>query len=384
MDGTSQLKVSVNTKAGNFLLAVGIYLQPSQWNSTLHIITNHPQKAFLNSHLTNLMLQAEQLLLFEQQKAGKALSKLKTKKLMESLFCSKQQVKAGEVESVFQQFAKDNSKKQRTREIYGTTWKKIKEFVGRESSSLSFDDIDLKWLRSFNRWLIPQCPAVNARAIHFRNLRAVFNAAIDDDITTNYPFRKFKIEHEKTRKRALSIQQLRELRTMPLKDWQRRYVDCFFLMFYLLGINGIDLLSAKQEQVVDGRLEYRRAKTGTLYSIKLEPEALEIINRYKGKKHLVNFGERYKDYTQFMAKLNNCLKELIPGCTSYYARHSVASIAAELDIPLDTIARMLGHSDPSKKITLIYVDFNQGKVDKANRKIIDYLFSDTAEVKEEE
>lgn len=373
LDGTSPLKVSINTKDGNFLLAVGIYLQPSQWNSTLHLVGKHPQKAFLNSHLTNMMVQAEQMLLTEQQKTGKALSKLQIKMLLTNLFCGKTKKEMGAVEKVFNQFINDNTKKQRTREIYDATWNKIKSFVGNDVSSLAFENIDLKWLKTFNAWLMPDCPTINARAIHFRNLRAVFNSAIDDELTTNYPFRKFKIEHEKTRKRSLAVLQIQELLTMQVKKWQQKYVDCFLLMFYLLGINGIDLLLAKKEQVIDGRLEYKREKTGTLYSVKLEPEALEIINRYKGKKHLLSFCDSRKSYRTFMDKMNKCMKQLIPGCTSYYARHSVASIAAELDIPIDTIARMLGHTDPTRKITLIYVDFNQKKVDEANRKVIDYV-----------
>ncbi len=68
-----------------------------------------------------------------------------------------------------------------------------------------------------------------------------------------------------------------------------------------------------------------------------------------------------------------CLDSIIPGCTSYYARHSVASIAAELDVPLDLIARMLGHTDTTRKVTLVYIDYNQKKVDKANRKVIDWM-----------
>ena len=58
------------------------------------------------------------------------------------------------------------------------------------------------------------------------------------------------------------------------------------LMFYLIGINAIDLFNLKQ--IVDGRIEYKREKTGKLYSIKVEPEAMEIINRYKGNKFLLN------------------------------------------------------------------------------------------------
>ena len=245
--------------------------------------------------------------------------------------------------------------------------------MGRDAESLTFEGITLKWLKKFEEWLMTDCPHLNARAIHFRNLRAVFNKALEDDLTTNYPFRKFKIGKEPTRKRSLTVEQLRTLHNMQLKPYQEKYVDVFFLMFYLMGINGIDLLNATPDQVVNGRLEYKRAKTGTLYSVKLEPEALEIIKKYKGKKHLLKFCDKLKSYRLFMCKMNQCLEKLIPGCTSYYARHSAASIAAELDVPLDTIARMLGHMDSTRRVTLIYVDFNQNKVDEANRKVIDYV-----------
>lgn len=373
-DGTYPLKMVLNTKEGNLLFSTDIKLKEEQWDSEQHIVVKHPQRVFLNAHLSTMMMDSEQILLAEKQKNGKALTKLQMKNALSSLF-SRKKVQTGEVENVFMKFIKDSSKAKRTQEIYETTWNKIKSYVGNDASSLSFADIDAKWLKSFNEWLMPDCPAVNARAIHFRNLRAVFNAAIDDEITNNYPFRKFKIEHEKTRKRALVVKQLKQLRNMPLKNWQKKYVDCFFLMIYLLGINGIDLLNAKPKQIINGRLEYKRAKTGTLYSVKIEPEALDIINRYKGEKYLLKFCDKRKSYRTFMDKMNKCLKDLIPGCTSYYARHTVASIASELNIPMDIIARMLGHNDSTKKITLIYVDFDQKKVDEANRRIIDYINS---------
>ena len=45
----------------------------------------------------------------------------------------------------------------------------------------------------------------------------------------------------------------------------------------------------------------------------------DSLLNYCGKQHLLCFCD----------KMNNCMKKLIPGCTSYYARHSVASIAAD-------------------------------------------------------
>ncbi len=354
------------------MISTGIDLLPTQWNNDKRIVVKHPRKAFLNTYLTEMLVKGEELLMTEQKKKGAALSKIQVKELISSLFCSCKE-QEGKVVALFKQMINDKNKRKRTQEIYAVTLRKIEKYLGKDVNSLTFEDIDLKWLKKFDEWLTTDCPHINARAIHFRNLRAVFNKALEEELTTNYPFRRFKIGKEPTRKRALTAEQLRTLHNMQLKPYQEKYVDVFFLMFYLMGINGIDLLNATPEQVVNGRLEYKRAKTGTLYSIKLEPEALEIIEKYKGKQHLLRFCDKMKSYRFFMNKMNNCMKKLIPGCTSYYARHSVASIAAELDVPLDTIARMLGHMDSTRRVTLIYVDFNQNKVDEANRKVIDYV-----------
>lgn len=64
-----------------------------------------------------------------------------------------------------------------------------------------------------------------------------------------------------------------------------------------------------------------------------------------------------------------------PELTMYHARHTWASLAAELDIPKETIAAAPGHSQSS--VTDIYIDFDQRKVDEANRRVIDYVLQIT-------
>ena len=56
------------------------------------------------------------------------------------------------------------------------------------------------------------------------------------------------------------------------------------LMFFLMGINMIDL--AKLESIKSGRLDFNRSKTGHLYSMKVEPEAMALFEQYKGDKQL--------------------------------------------------------------------------------------------------
>ena len=90
----------------------------------------------------------------------------------------------------------------------------------------------------------------------------MFNAAIDDEITTKYPFRKFKISSEETEKRSLTVEQLRTFLNADLEPWMERYRDVFMLLFTLCGINIIDLCHLKEE--TNGRIVYRRAKTHKL------------------------------------------------------------------------------------------------------------------------
>lgn len=68
-------------------------------------------------------------------------------------------------------------KNERTKGVYEFTVKKVGKFCDIES--LTFEDIDVGWLKDFEAWMEETC-GVNARGIHLRNVRALFNAAIDE------------------------------------------------------------------------------------------------------------------------------------------------------------------------------------------------------------
>lgn len=282
----------------------------------------------------------------------------------------------------------DTKNKASTRLSYETTINSMTKYDPLLDTR-SFEDIDLRYLESYDRWMSDQGIRQNSRNVYYRNIRTVFNRAIDDEITTAYPFRKFKMKKQATKKRSLTIDELRALRDYPVEDWQKKYVDLFFLMFYMIGINAADLLPAKRRQVRNGRLEYERAKTYKQYSVKIEPEAQEIINRYKGKDHLLKFCDEHTDYKYILQRMSKVLKTigpyevkgrggkhhhnpLFPELSQYWCRHTWATIAAELDIPKETIAAALGH-DMGNTTTAIYINFNQKKVDDANRRVIDFL-----------
>ena len=162
-------------------------------------------------------------------------------------------------------------------------------------------------------------------------------------------------------KLALPVKDLRIIRDFPAEEFCQRYLDVFMLSFYLIGINIGDLLLLRPTDMVGGRIEFSRQKTKKRYSIKVEPEAQEIINRWRGKKYLLCFMDERADYRSFLKMMNKHLKEfgrvevdkarwgkktktgLYPFLRSYYARDTWATLASVLDVPEDTIAAALGH-----------------------------------------
>lgn len=274
---------------------------------------------------------------------------------------------------------------QGTIRCYTVTRNKIIEF----DPDCTFETMDRKWLASFEKWMA-QTLKINAYAIHLRNIRAVFNYAIDEEATTLYPFRKYHIKKEETKKRSLTVEQLRMFINYECDEYQVKYRDLFMLDFYLIGINIGNLLLLTEKNLVNGRIEYYRNKTNKLISIEIPVEAKEIIDKYKGKEYLLDVMDVYSDYRYFVKRMNTALKQigettrsglggkkerkpLFPELSSYWARHTWATLAAELDIPKETISAALSHS--TGDTTSIYIRFNRKKIDEANRKVIDYVLN---------
>lgn len=290
--------------------------------------------------------------------------------------------------------------KEKTRQVYEMTLRKMGGYC--DVGSLRFADISVGWLRDFEHWLGATC-SVNTRGIHLRNIRAVMNAAIDEGVMPAdlYPFRRFKIKKEETMKRSLSVCDLRRLRDYPCEGWQRKYVDVFMLSFYLAGINLVDLMGLPPLGA-DGVIRYRRSKTGVLCQLSVPPEARAIIERYRGDERLLWFGERLKPgaegWHDWLHRFNEGLQKvgpsgymyvrrrgqcggkqrvkvynaLFPELTSYWARHTWATLAAEIDVPDAVIDAALGHRSPCRMAD-IYIRRDARKVDEAVRRVIEYV-----------
>jgi len=265
----------------------------------------------------------------------------------------------------------------RTAELYRITASRIAALV-QDAHTLTLEDVSVAWLQTFDKALALTSPSRNARNIHLRNIRHVMNAAIDDELTHNYPFRRYKIREEETEKRALTLTQVRQLLAAPVSGYIEEYRDVFELMLYLLGIDLVDIFNLPADCIKGGRLEYVRAKTGKRYSVKIEPEAVALIEKHRGEGWLLAPHDRYAKHHDYLKHICAGLKKILPGypfdrLATKWARHTVATLMInELDIPKETVSAALGHSMGSR-ITAVYINFDRRKVDAANRRFIDLI-----------
>jgi hypothetical protein len=190
-----------------------------------------------------------------------------------------------------------------TAEIYLRTMRYVLQF----DKSATFENVDRDWLERFKLYYANSLKP-NTISISLRNIRTVFNRAIDDDITTKYPFRKFKIVSERVAIRDLTAKQIAEFRDCKVSPWLEIYRDLFMLDFYLCGVNAIDLLLCKK--LTNGRFVGRRAKTGAMIDLPVEKEAMDIIDKYKGKDWQLSPMDGRADYRSFERIWNDNLKKL--------------------------------------------------------------------------
>lgn len=288
----------------------------------------------------------------------------------------------------------DSRNKENTKRAYHRTYVCVEKY----DSTATFQTMDKKWVEGFIKHEQDRGRKINGISVDVTHIKAVFKKAAEDGKTTNYPFHAIKIKREETRKRCLTLEQMRAFRDYKTyRKVSMMYKDCFMLGFYLIGINISDLLTLKKSDLHNGRISYYRNKTGRLYDIKVEPEAMEIINRHKCRKgdRLLDFlghakGENIDHFTLSMNKTLRTMgmrdpsdlrkatpNPIEPKVSTYYNRHTWATFASELGVPLEVIGRALGHSIWNTSVTATYVKYDTKQIDDANRKVIDYLNSDT-------
>ena len=299
---------------------------------------------------------------------------------------------------------------------YTTAINALVRFVGKEELDINL--ITLDFLESFKAFLNKEreirtkrlmqqgkrIPSNRSLSLYLISIKKLFNEAKKKYnkkeknliLIPNSPFMELEIpKQEATRKRAISADIIKKLWKLPYKDMKKGYKstchynlakDCFILSFCLMGINSADLYNATEME--GNTIVYNRTKTKDRRLDKAQMKVdiprlvLPLVEKYKDKtgKRLFNFYQYYADEKGFNKAINYGLKEIgtileIDDLEYYAARHSWATIALnKAGIDKYIVHAALNHIDDAMKVTDIYIERDFVNENKANAKVVKYVF----------
>lgn len=282
--------------------------------------------------------------------------------------------------------------------VYRSTYNSLFAFCG--NLNISFASIDVAWLRRYETFLKSRENSSNTIGIRFRELRALYNKAIEDNLVheKNYPFKRFKVARfcKKTSKRAIKKEDIKRIMNVDLRLITKYHSpllylskDLFLFSYLGCGINLIDIAYLRYENITENRLRFNRHKTGQPINFALQGQLREIILKYakegcSPKDFIFLILDRRIHKTQQqqddriikvtkgvnrnLKKIGQFLNLSIP-ITTYVARHSFATVLKRSGVNISIISEALGHTNLST--TQYYLDsFENEQIDEAMRKLL--------------
>ena len=274
----------------------------------------------------------------------------------------------------------------RTAETYRATLNSFRRY--RNNQDLMLDALSSDILEDYEACLRKRGNTPNTTSFYMRILRAVYNRAVEEEAMENLnPFRHVYTGVDKTMKRAVPMDVVKKIKDLALSDSPKEDFarDMFMMSFYLRGMSLIDMAFLRQSDLHNRRIIYRRRKTGQLLEIEWRDEMQRILDKYPEnptgyllpiiRKSDINQRRAYRNAGSV---INSQLKKVASradaptALTLYYARHSWASAAKNMGIPVGVISEAMGHD--SESTTRIYLaSLDSSIVDKANSIILSSL-----------
>ena len=247
---------------------------------------------------------------------------------------------------------------------------------------LTFADITPSLLKQYENWMLDKNKSITTVGIYLRSLRTIYNLQnIDKSL---YPFGskngKYSIPTGQNIKKALTVEEIASIynyntNSNKTKDMAKDY----WLFLYLCnGMNVKDFCLLKWKNIDGEMLTYKREKTkrskkeNRAITVAIKPETLAIIKKwgvpsinkesyiFPHIKHGMTIEKERATYQQLTKIINKYIKQIASdlgikkNVTTYFARHSFATVLKRSGANIAMISDLLGHS--SVGVTESYLD----------------------------
>lgn len=227
---------------------------------------------------------------------------------------------------------------------------------------VTFADLTSGKIMLFNKFLYDGTRSVNTIYNYHKRLKKYTKQLRMADMIPYDPYDRVKFNKGKNNeRRPLTEPQLKEMRAMNLIGKLERVRDLFIFSAYC-GMAYCDVMAfdfyrdtdrVGEHYYIDGL----RMKTGNnFYTPILEP-AMEVLKKYNFKLPKIT-NQKMNDYLHIIEERMHLNKPL----TYHVARHSFATLMLAHDVPIENVARMLGHHDV--RTTQVYAKILKSSIER--------------------
>ena len=272
--------------------------------------------------------------------------------------------------------------------------KHLKEFVRfkYDVQDMDFRELNFEFIKDYEFYLKTVKRISNNTAVKYiTNFKKIVFRAIDKEIISHDPFKRFKAKKVKVPKKPLSSYELAVLENHTFSTPRLAQVRDIFVFQCYTGLAYIDAFNLKKTDVkigIDGEMWIitERQKTGSDINIPLLPKAKAIMECYKD--HPICVERNSVLPVTSNQKMNAYLKEIADLCgiqstlNTHKARRTFGStVTLNNDVPIHVVKEMLGHQ--SVKQTEEYAITEQKSVGKEMKQLQERLSSKIPEVNNE-
>lgn len=266
-----------------------------------------------------------------------------------------------------------------------------------KSEKLLLRNLTPDFLRAFQKWALctnyivdkkktakPRTYSVTTIGMYLIRIKAIVNGCVDagELPQARNPFgkKKYTIPKSRAAKRPLELSEIKLLANYQTEDKREQFARDIFIFSYLAnGMNFYDIFKLKWSDIRNEEFRFVRQKTFSKLPDKqirvfLNEKLISIIERHGTDKNqngyifdVVPWGaskmEEEKRIRSVIATVNPQLKKIAniiginPEISTYYARHSFATIMHELGASIITLKNVIGHEDI--KSTQVYIGYDR-------------------------
>jgi site-specific recombinase XerD len=245
----------------------------------------------------------------------------------------------------------------RTLPNYTYTRRRLAEFIKKRAnaSDLAFSQLNEQFIRDFQDYLILERKLGVETVRHYLAiLKKICRIAFKEGHADKHHFATYPLLKKKENPpRTLSREEFEKIRDLEIAEhrWSHITSRDMFLFACYTGTAYIDVVAITNDNLSTDDtgalwLKYQRGKNGKLCRVKLLPEAIALIEKYRNKSRETLFPPM--GYAALKANLHSIRMIVgMPGPLTYHmGRHSFSSlITLEAGVPIETVSKMLGHSD---------------------------------------